>query len=398
MKKSILVLVTSALFVTMFPGAAKAASGDTTIYPIVCGTPIAKIYLAYGINSLTITNPNGCTGTDGLYLSGGLGATWTYEEIIGANTTIANYDPTGINLPMGTIGVGDSFTLTQTSTSDNLVAIGNMTRNLEIYFNKQINILSPNPVAIGQQVTVTGSNLSSVSSITFYGTNNFSATTSNRSATQLTFTVPLTVTDFRSGVISNVTPGIYRLSTNPSKTLTLTAAPVVISVSAEEVARLASIAAAAEREAEKKSARAVISSDFKSYTNTKLNFFKQAEINGITAQNLEAVQAEITALPEHSSGDIAGILKIARKYEVVGMIASDRVTSVYSDALVEIGLIPADSKHKAALTAAIKKLPAADRSSFAAIKVAIDAEMAEIQARINRSKSVLSRIASHRTY
>jgi hypothetical protein len=285
MKKSILVLVTSALFVTMFPGAAKAASGDTTIYPIVCGTPIAKIYLAYGINSLTITNPNGCTGTDGLYLSGGLGATWTYEEIIGANTTIANYDPTGINLPMGTIGVGDSFTLTQTSTSDNLVAIGNMTRNLEIYFNKQINILSPNPVAIGQQVTVTGSNLSSVSSITFYGTNNFSATTSNRSATQLTFTVPLTVTDFRSGVISNVTPGIYRLSTNPSKTLTLTAAPVVISVSAEEVARLASIAAAAEREAEKKSARAVISSDFKSYTNTKLNFFKQAEINGITAQN-----------------------------------------------------------------------------------------------------------------
>jgi hypothetical protein len=110
------------------------------------------------------------------------------------------------------------------------------------------------------------------------------------------------------------------------------------------------------------------------------------------------VQAEITALPEHSSGDIAGILKIARKYEVVGMIASDRVTSVYSDALVEIGLIPADSKHKAALTAAIKKLPAADRSSFAAIKVAIDAEMAEIQARINRSKSVLSRIASHRTY
>jgi hypothetical protein len=173
---------------------------------------------------------------------------------------------------------------------------------------------------------------------------------------------------------------------------------VLFRSSAEEIARLAAVAAAAEREAEKKSARALISIDFKSYTNTKLNFFKQAEINGITAQNLEAVQAEITALPEHSSGDIAGILKIARKYEVVGMIASDRVTSVYSDALVEIGLIPADSKHKAALTAAIKKLPAADRSSFAAIKVAIDAEMAEIQARINRSKSVLSRIASHRTY
>jgi hypothetical protein len=140
----------------------------------------------------------------------------------------------------------------------------------------------------------------------------------------------------------------------------------------------------------------MISSDFKSYANTKLDFFKQAEINGITAENLAAVQAEITALPEHSSGDIAGILKIARKYEVVGMIASDRVTSVYSDALVEIGLIPADSKNKAALTAAIKKLPAADRSSFAAIKAAVDAEMAEIQGRNNRSKAILARIAARR--
>ena len=223
-------------------------------------------------------------------------------------------------------------------------------------------------------------------------------TTANRTATQLTFTVPLTVTDWR-GVTSNVALGTYRLSasgTATSKTLTLTAAPVVVSVSAEEVARLASVAAATERENEKRSARSMISSDFKSYTNTKLDFFKQAEINGITAQNLEAVQAEITALPEHSSGDIAGILKIARKYEVVGMIASDRVTSVYSDALVEIGLIPANSKYKAALTAAIKKLPAADRSSFAAIKAAIDAEMAEIQARSNRSRTVLSRIHSSR--
>lgn len=78
------------------------------------------------------------------------------------------------------------------------------------------------------------------------------------------------------------------------------------------------------------------------------------------------------------------------------MIASDRVTSVYSDALVEIGLIPADSKNKAALTAAIKKLPAADRSSFAAIKAAVDAEMAEIQGRNNRSKAILARIAARR--
>ena len=399
MKKSLLVLVTSALLMTLFPGAAKAAPGDTTVFPVVCvSSGWTYVYLEYGINSVTITNPSGCDVSQSFYFSDGSGSTWSYSETIGGTTTSRSFVP-GAFFQTGSIGSADSFTLTLASASSNYITISGGTLSLKVYFNKQIETLSPDPVAIGQQVTVTGSNLSSLTSLSFQdGSKYFSVTTANRTATQLTFTVPLTVTDWR-GVTSNVALGTYRLSasgTATSKTLTLTAAPVIVTVSAEEVARLAAVAAAAEREAEKKSARAMISSDFKSYTNTKLDFFKQAEINGITAQNLEAVQAEITALPEHSSGDIAGILKIARKYEVVGMIASDRVTSVYSDALVEIGLIPANSKYKAALTAAIKKLPAADRSSFAAIKAAIDAEMAEIQARSNRSRTVLSRIHSSR--
>ena len=383
----------------MFPGAAKAAPGDTTVFPVVCvSSGWTYVYLEYGINSVTITNPSGCDVSQSFYFSDGSGSTWSYSETIGGTTTSRSFVP-GAFFQTGSIGSADSFTLTLASASSNYITISGGTLSLKVYFNKQIETLSPDPVAIGQQVTVTGSNLSSLTSLSFQdGSKYFSVTTANRTATQLTFTVPLTVTDWR-GVTSNVALGTYRLSasgTATSKTLTLTAAPVVVSVSAEEVARLASVAAATERENEKRSARSMISSDFKSYTNTKLDFFKQAEINGITAQNLEAVQAEITALPEHSSGDIAGILKIARKYEVVGMIASDRVTSVYSDALVEIGLIPANSKYKAALTAAIKKLPAADRSSFAAIKAAIDAEMAEIQARSNRSRTVLSRIHSSR--
>ena len=399
MKKSLLVLLTSALLMTLFPGAAKAAPGDTTVFPVVCvSSGWTYVYLEYGINSVTVTNPSGCDVSQSFYFSDGSGSTWSYSETIGGTTTSRSFVP-GAFFQTGSIGSADSFTLTLASASSNYITISGGTLSLKVYFNKQIETLSPDPVAIGQQVTVTGSNLSSLTSLSFQdGSKYFSVTTANRTATQLTFTVPLTVTDWR-GVTSNVALGTYRLSasgTATSKTLTLTAAPVVVSVSAEEVARLASVAAATERENEKRSARTMISSDFKSYTNTKLDFFKQAEINGITAQNLEAVQAEITALPEHSSGDIAGILKIARKYEVVGMIASDRVTSVYSDALVEIGLIPANSKYKAALTAAIKKLPAVDRSSFAAIKAAIDAEMAEIQARSNRSRTVLSRIHSSR--
>ena len=401
MKKSFLVLVTSALLITLFPGAAKAAPGDTTTFPVVCvSSGWTYLYLEYGINSVTITNPSGCDVSQSFYFSDGSGSTWSYSETIGGTTTSRSFVP-GAFFQTGSIGSADSFTLTLASASSNYITISGGTLSLKVYFNKQIETLSPDPVAIGQQVTVTGSNLSSLTSLSFQdGSKYFSVTTANRTATQLTFTVPLTVTDWR-GVTSDVTIGTYRLSasgTATSKTLTLTATPVVVSVSAEEVARLAAVAAAAEREAGKTSARNMISSDFKSYASTKLDFFKQAEINGITAENLAAVQAEITALTDHSNGDISGILKIARKYEVVGMIASDRFTSVYSDSLIEIGLIPAGSKHKAALTAAIKKLPASERSSYEAIKAAIDAELADIQARNNRSKTILSRIVSHRTY
>ena len=400
MKKTLLVLVASALLMTLFPGAAKA-TGETSTYPLICASSgWIYVYLDYGVNAVTITNPNACSGAQSLYLVDGRGSTWTYSQTISGTTTSGSYDPTATtNFQTGAIGSSDSFTLTLTSAISNYITISGGVINLKVYFNTQFNTFNPDPVAIGQQVTVTGSNLSDVSSIFFMGSNYFSVTTANRTATQLTFTVPLTYYDFMSRETQTVMAGSYRISAAPGKTLTLTTAPIVVSVSAEEVTRLAVVAAAAataQREAGKISARTIISSDFKSYTYTKLDFFKQAEINGITAENLEAVQAEITALPEHSSGDIAGILKIARKYEVVGMIASDLVTSVYSDALVEIGLIPADSKNKAALLAVIRKLPVADRASFAAIKAAVDAEIAEIQGRSNRSKTVLSRIRSSR--
>ena len=70
--------------------------------------------------------------------------------------------------------------------------------------------------------------------------------------------------------------------------------------------------------------------------------------------------------------------------------------SIYSNSLIEIGLIHEESKHKAALTAAIKKLPIDERSSYAEIKDAIDNEMAEIQGRKDRLATVLALIASRR--
>ena len=184
--------------------------------------------------------------------------------------------------------------------------------------------------------------------------------------------------------------------TMPASDEELAAQAAQAAAARDAAARAASEAAAAKREVEKKAARAEILSKFKSSEKLSLETFKQGEISGITEENIEAVSAEILALPEGSRSDITQVLKVAYKYEVVGAIASERVKSIYSNSLIEIGLIHEESKHKAALTAAIKKLPVDERSSYAEIKDAIDNEMAEIQGRKDRYTAILALIASRR--
>ena len=70
-----LVLATSELFVTMFTGAAQAASSDTTIYQITCvSLERVNAYLDYGINAITITNPNARHSAESLYISDSAGS------------------------------------------------------------------------------------------------------------------------------------------------------------------------------------------------------------------------------------------------------------------------------------------------------------------------------------
>jgi len=162
----------------------------------------------------------------------------------------------------------------------------------------------------------------------------------------------------------------------------------------EAAARAASEAAATKREAEKKSARSEISNKFKSSEKVTVETFKQAEIAGITSENIEAVRAEILALSEESRADIAHVLKVAYKFEVVGKIASNQVSTVQPGDLIAIGLIPAESKYKATLTAAIKKLPVSLRSNYAAIKEALDTAVTKIQVRKDRLAAVIARNAA----
>ena len=162
----------------------------------------------------------------------------------------------------------------------------------------------------------------------------------------------------------------------------------------DAAARAASAAAAVRREAEKKSARSEISDKFRSSEKVTIETFAQAEIAGITKENIEAASAEILALPEESRSDILQVIKIAYKYEVVGKIASEQVSTVQSGELIAVGLISAESRHKATLTAALRKLPAPLRSSYAQIEVALNALMETIQARKDRLVAVIARNAA----
>lgn len=157
------------------------------------------------------------------------------------------------------------------------------------------------------------------------------------------------------------------------------------------VAKAAADAAAAKREAEKQSARANVAAAIKDAKELTVDLFAKAQIPGINASNIGAVQAELMALPDEARSDINQVLKVARKYEVVGIIASDQVKSIPTKAFVEVGLIPEASKNKFALAAAVKKLPAEARASLADIKKAIEAANAAIQKRADRLAKVMTK-------
>ena len=169
---------------------------------------------------------------------------------------------------------------------------------------------------------------------------------------------------------------------------------VASTAAADAAAKAAAEAAAAKREAEKQAARSDITSKLKSAKDLTVDAFAKAEIPGITATNIASVQAELLALPEATRTDINQVLKVAHKYEVVGNIGSDQINYMQSNSFVEIGLIPAESKNKVALVAAIRKLPAASRDTYAEIKAAIDAATKEIQVRSDRLAAIISRNAT----
>ncbi len=171
-----------------------------------------------------------------------------------------------------------------------------------------------------------------------------------------------------------------------------TAAPAKPTISAGSAAETAAAeAAAAKREAEKREARSEIVRRFKESQAVTVETYQNAGFTGITSSNINEFNKEILKLPIEQRVDLAEISKVARKYEVVGLIGTDRVKSVYPSQYIEVGLIPAESKIKSMLAKAVSGLTENERSSYEAIKAAIVAKTAEIQARKDRLAKVLAR-------
>lgn len=225
-----------------------------------------------------------------------------------------------------------------------------------------------------------------------YGTGYFSGTADFDPSVSL---LNLTSSGGKDVFISKLNPDgsalISSMVPTPGEITAKAAATRAAAEAAAAAAKVAAEAAAAKREAEKKSARADIATSVKSAKELTVESFAKAEIPGINASNIDAVKAELSALPEESKNDFNQILKVARKYEVVGNIASDQVMNILPNAFVEIGLIPQASKNKVALVSAVKKLPAASRDSYIEIKAVIEAETKKIQVRQERLAAIISR-------
>jgi hypothetical protein len=198
-----------------------------------------------------------------------------------------------------------------------------------------------------------------------------------------------------SNFLSNGDADIFILKLNSAGEVDVVEARAAVAAVRQAAARVAAEAAAkaayAQKEAEKQSARADVTAAIKDAKELTVDTFTKAQIPGVTASNIAEVQAELLALPVEARSDINQVLKVARKYEVVGMIASEKVNSVQPSMLVEVGLIPEGSKNKVALAAAIRKLPDDARDSLTEIKAAIEAAKSLIQTRSDRLAKILAK-------
>jgi tmRNA-binding protein len=117
------------------------------------------------------------------------------------------------------------------------------------------------------------------------------------------------------------------------------------------------------------SARNEINNSVASGAPLKVNQFLTAGFTGVTEENIGLVNADIAKLNEENKQDLRQIEKIVLKYATVDKVAQGKSYSSYD--LVNVGLIPQDSKIKTSILSALKKLPASDLDTYEKIQAAV---------------------------
>lgn len=263
--------------------------------------------------------------------------------------------------------------------------------------------------------TITPSRLSTPSDIQVTQTVHNSATVTfdshpMRASNTLTLTpteggTPRVITDYVSGTeISDLLPvtsytisikslgGIANINSLPAGIEFTTPRDLVEEARVAELARVEEARLA--KLAEIAQAKVDIQASTKAANGLTLELLQKAEIKGATKGNLLLINNELAKLPPEKRGDFREILRVIRKYEVVDVLASSDVNKIQSKLLVEIGLIPSDSKNKTSVVNALRRLSPLDRSTYEAIQTAIKLEMQGIQDRKDRTATIIKKISS----
>lgn len=263
--------------------------------------------------------------------------------------------------PLSTIG---TITPSRLSTPTNIQVS-------QTLFNTATVTFDSHPMSASNTLTLTPSNGGSARVITNY--------VSGTEISDLLASTTYTISIKSQGGIANINslPGTLEFTTPQD--------PVEVARLAE-LARLAGIA----------QAKTEIQTSSKEANGLTLDVLAKAEIKGATKTNLPLINKELAQLSPEKRGDLNQILKIIRKYEVVDILASPNANMVQPKLLVEIGLIPSESKNKTSLVNAVKRLSPSDRSTYEAIQSALKLEMQDIQARKDRTAAIINKINSRR--
>jgi hypothetical protein len=168
-----------------------------------------------------------------------------------------------------------------------------------------------------------------------------------------------------------------------------------IAAAAAEAARVAAAAAEVERLAAIAAAKVELHALLKDGKPGTLAQYQGADYFPANEKTLARVNAGVLSSPitdRDNADKIKAIIKTENFIEQVSTESTQK--SIKSLQLVEQKMIPATSRNKASVTNAVKNAPASTLSSLSNIQAVVDAEVASIKARKDRTAAIKAKIAA----